>query len=178
MKGVASRAAMVPILTQLGGRTFIDPRGTAGDVMNSDNGLHVLIDRWPCCFFANPRHRKPLKIGIADDIMAAGVLTTDELSRTLRIYTGHIRYLEACVAGASRIGLDGAPAGEVSPAAAQHARSRAEAARKRRAAQKAEAAPAPVAVMPAAAPANRAPHPPIAARAPGRRPLLTLRRSA
>ena len=145
--------------------------------MKPDTALPVLIERWPRCFFAHPRNRRPLKIGIADDILAAGVLTNDELSLTLRVYTGHIRYLETCVAGVSRIGLDGEPAGEeVSPAAAAHARVRAEAARKRWAADKsqAKATPPQAEVVPTEVLARVAPRAPITSTASGRRPVLTL----
>src|SRR3954452_5814383 len=131
--------------------------------MPPDKALHVLIERWPCCFFAHPRNRRPLKIGIADDILAAGVFTKDDLTLTLRVYTGHVRYLEACVAGVSRIGLDGKPAGDVNAGAAAHARIRAEAARKRRAADKsqAKATPPQSEVVPTEALARAAPRAPI-----------------
>lgn len=144
--------------------------------MKPDTALPVLIERWPRCFFAHPRNRRPLKIGIADDILAAGVLTNDELSLTLRVYTGHIRYLETCIAGVSRIGLDGEPAGEVSLAAAAHARVRAEVARKRWAADKsqAKATPPQAEVVPTEVLARVAPRAPITSTASGRRPVLTL----
>ena len=142
-----------------------------------DATIELLCARFPACFAMLQYRRRPLKIGIADDILAAGVLTNDELSLTLRVYTGHIRYLETCVAGVSRIGLDGEPAGEeVSPAAAAHARVRAEAARKRWAADKsqAKATPPQAEVVPTEALARVAPRAPITSTASGRRPVLTL----
>jgi ProP effector len=42
----------------------------------------------------------------------------------LRYYVSRIMYLQGMVAGAARVDLDGSPAGEVSPADAEHAAAR------------------------------------------------------
>ena len=53
--------------------------------------------------------RKPLKVGVRDDVIAAlnGAVTDKEVSLALRIYCGNVGYLKACTEGAERIGLNG-----------------------------------------------------------------------
>jgi ProP effector len=78
--------------------------------------IALLAERWPRCFFVYEKRRKPLKIGVHLDVMAA---LGDTVSRTqlgigLRYYVGNHCYLKACREGADRIGLDGQPSGKVS----------------------------------------------------------------
>ena len=69
-----------------------------------------LFARYPACFDrANPR---PLKRRIHKDLMAAGYLRKDA-KRPLAAYCSRRAYLNAMLAGAPRIDLDGQPAGEV-----------------------------------------------------------------
>jgi ProP effector len=48
-------------------------------------------------------------------------LSEQAVSRALKFYTSKTRYLQSCVEGRSRIGLDGEPAGVVSAMEAEHA---------------------------------------------------------
>ena len=78
--------------------------------------LELLVETWPKCFSIYEARRRPLKIGIHNDIVAAldGAVTSAELSRALGAYTANAVYRSRLRAGAVRIGLDGEPAGEVS----------------------------------------------------------------
>ena len=73
--------------------------------------IRALAERWPKCFAVSEKQRRPLKIGIGDEVRA--LLTDAEVSAALAFYTGSTSYLKALVAGAVRIGLDGEPAGVV-----------------------------------------------------------------
>jgi ProP effector len=77
--------------------------------------LELLVSRWPACFSIFEQHRKPLKIGIhADSLMALdGAVTVDKLSIALACYVANKAYRAKLIAGAIRVGLDGAPAGIV-----------------------------------------------------------------
>ena len=78
--------------------------------------IALLAERWPHCFSVYERRRRPLKLGIHLEILAAldGVITAHELSIALRSYVHNEGYLRACRDGVDRIGLDGAPTGKVS----------------------------------------------------------------
>jgi|SRR6516225_5743445 ProP effector len=82
--------------------------------------IGVLAERFPACFAVNPSYRRPLKLGIHNDILAqlGETITPRGLSDALRIYVGNIKYLKALVAGADRVDLNGMPVGTVS---AEHA---------------------------------------------------------
>jgi len=81
--------------------------------------IHVVIgllaERFPKTFFVYERRRKPLKIGIHLDILAAldGALMPRELAVALRFYTGNVGYLRSALCGAWRLDLAGNPAGMV-----------------------------------------------------------------
>src|SRR5215469_13249267 len=79
-----------------------------------------LAERFPAAFAINPRHRRPLKLGIHVDILAqlSDTIAPRDLSVALRIYVGNIGYLKALVTGADRIDLNGMPTGTVT---AEHA---------------------------------------------------------
>jgi ProP effector len=79
--------------------------------------LALLAETWPACFSIYEKRRRPLKIGIHNDILATldGAVTPAGLSRALRIYTGNKVYRSRLRIGAVRVGLDGEPAGEVAP---------------------------------------------------------------
>jgi sRNA-binding protein len=71
----------------------------------------------------NDRRRRPLKIGIRDDITAAiPDLAPIEIGRALRLYCSDLRYHRACIDGADRIDLDGNVAGAVTTAQAENAK--------------------------------------------------------
>jgi len=110
--------------------------------------IEALADMFPACFSVFQGRRKPLKVGILNDLLAvlAGAATAKELGLALAIYTGNHCYLRACAkAGAARIDLQGEVAGSVSAEEAANARQRlaqmgAKQARRREAQAKAKAA--------------------------------------
>jgi ProP effector len=74
----------------------------------------VLLKRWPNCFSGYMRPKKPLKVGIDKDILAADPeLDTEIVKLVLRIYVTHETYHEVMIEGAERVDLDGNPAGVV-----------------------------------------------------------------
>jgi hypothetical protein len=86
--------------------------------------VNPIIDRlcelFPTCFARTAP--KPLRIGLGAEAMAlAGVhpaltdLTRTMIRRALKVYTNSFAYRRALVAGGPRYGLDGQPAGEVTP---------------------------------------------------------------
>jgi ProP effector len=91
-----------------------------------DDALARLAKEFPQTF-APEKHRphRPLKVGIAADVMVrCPNLDRRVLSAALRYYVSRIMYLQGMVAGASRVDLNGNPAGEVSAADAEHATAR------------------------------------------------------
>jgi ProP effector len=117
--------------------------------------IELLAETWPQAFTVYERRRKPLKIGIYDDILAQAVggITATELAIALRRYAGAPGYLWGCRPGATRVGLDGSAAGVVTAEAAVRAfdRFREYLARKKRreAARKIEAKAPPDSAIPA-----------------------------
>jgi ProP effector len=87
--------------------------------------IELLAERFPKCFVVYERRRKPLKIGIHHDIMAAldGAITPVELGIALRFYVGNSAYLRGLLKGAWRVDLDGEPVGSIT--AEQEARAKA-----------------------------------------------------
>jgi sRNA-binding protein len=64
---------------------------------------------------------KPLKLGIRDDLVAAGIVSETEIGRALQFNCHRPMYLRSCIAGAVRIDLSGKPSGVVSETDAVHA---------------------------------------------------------
>ena len=91
--------------------------------------LAILCERWPLCFKLDDR--KPLKVGIFADIVAAlgdgAAPPRHVIGAALRAYTQPPAYLGSMVIGAARIDLDGTPAGIVTEAEAVDAKARLEA---------------------------------------------------
>jgi len=87
-----------------------------------------LADRFPAAFAVYAARRKPLKIGIFDDLLAAtaGSIPADDLEFPLQRYTRSNEYLAACHAGAIRLDLEGNPAGVVTANEARWAAATAE----------------------------------------------------
>jgi len=119
--------------------------------------IGVLAKRFPAAFAVNPCYRQPLKLGIHLDILAqlSDTIAPRDLSAALRIYVSNIKYLEALVAGADRVDLNGMPAGKVTAeqgdiAKAQHERRREKqkAKQKQLAVAKPAESPKPVAAAP------------------------------
>ena len=79
--------------------------------------LELLTETYPKCFALFERRRRPLKIGIHEDILVAlaGAVTPEELSAALRVYVTNGVYRSRLIAGATRIDLAGEPAGVVTP---------------------------------------------------------------
>lgn len=83
-----------------------------------------LVERFPRCFAPKDGPKKPLKIGIHNDLIAACPdFSEKELRFFLGAYTRSPRYLEAVMKRHPRIGLDGNECGEVSIPHAQGAAS-------------------------------------------------------
>ena len=95
--------------------------------------LPALIAKYPAAFFEDPRQRKPLKIGIHEDILAdeTNQLAGYQLTSALRWYTGAFGYQLNLTAGAKRVNLSGEEAGEVSEKDAEAAAQKAEQIRKK-----------------------------------------------
>src|SRR5262245_7272860 len=73
--------------------------------------------------------RQPLKIGIHRDVLAALEVPEKDLARALRIYVSNRVYRDRLRVGATRIDLNGNPAGVVTPDQLVHLRPRAKAAK-------------------------------------------------
>jgi len=104
--------------------------------------LLMLRRRWPQTFARlNARARRPLKVGIAGDLLAAlPDIPPALISIALAIYANSASYFAACIEGAPRIDLDGKSAGVVSPDEAAHARAQLDKCQRR---EKPKASPAP-----------------------------------
>jgi ProP effector len=76
--------------------------------------IALLAERFPKCFSLGAP-RKPLKVGIHADILAAlgEAIAAEKLRRGLAAYTGTATYLRGIVAGAIRRDLHGQAAGRV-----------------------------------------------------------------
>ena len=80
----------------------------------------ALLKRWPNCFSGYMRPKKPLKVGIDKDILAADPeLDTEIVKLVLRIYVTHETYRKVMIEGAGRVDLDGNPAGFVTKSQAE-----------------------------------------------------------
>jgi ProP effector len=79
--------------------------------------IKLLCERFPLAFFLFEQRRRPLKVGIHRDILAAlaGVVSESELSIALRVYVSNKAYRSRLVVGATRIDLNGEGAGIVTP---------------------------------------------------------------
>lgn len=90
-------------------------------------GISVLLtlrQRFPNAFARlNARRRKPLKIGIFNDVIA-GVpeIVAADLAVAFQIYTRSASYLAVCKEGTERVGLDGQAVGAVTAEQAAHAK--------------------------------------------------------
>jgi sRNA-binding protein len=85
--------------------------------------LLLLRQKFPSAFARlNAHKRRPLKIGIHNDLAAAFPdLDPVEIGRALHWYCGDLRYHRACADGAERIDLSGNVAGTVTTAQAENA---------------------------------------------------------
>jgi ProP effector len=87
------------------------------------NTLLMLRQRFPSAIARlDLPSRRPLKVGIRDDIAAAmPEIAAADIGLALKIYTGHSAYLGQCTEGAARIDLDGEAAGSVTMQQAAYA---------------------------------------------------------
>jgi ProP effector len=117
MSNKTQSAGISPELTPPPPTTPEKPEQVARDLIG------VLADFWPLAFSLYQWRRRPLKLGIRQDIeaAAAGAITADELNVALRSYTRNVGYLCVCKEGVPRIDLDGEPAGHVTADDAGHA---------------------------------------------------------
>jgi sRNA-binding protein len=88
--------------------------------------ISLLAERFPDCFTLHAAKRRPLKINIGADILAAlnGAIPRQELGRALSFYTGNAIYLSRMHPGTARIDLAGNKAGEVTAEHAAQAKER------------------------------------------------------
>jgi ProP effector len=106
-------------------------------------------ERWPAAFFILDARRKPLKVGVFDDIVAAAPeIDKRAVKRALAVYCSGGGYLRSVRAGAARVGLDGVAAGAVTAEDATFALGRLAARAKRKAAATAPAKPPPAIAKP------------------------------
>jgi sRNA-binding protein len=77
--------------------------------------IKMLCDRFPQTFSLEGRRRRPLKLGVHADALAAldGAVSARDLHSAMRAYTSAASYLRTLSAGACRIDLDGKPFGAV-----------------------------------------------------------------
>jgi sRNA-binding protein len=88
--------------------------------------ITALAARFPECFAVPDTRRRPLKVGIDADILAAlsGTIRRTELIRALGMYCSSDGYLEHVLTGARRVDLEGKPAGVVTADDERHAKAK------------------------------------------------------
>ncbi|WP_440867874.1 ProQ/FINO family protein [Symbiopectobacterium purcellii] len=96
----------------------------AKKLQQGQEAIASLLTHWPQLFSLD--HPKPLKIGIADDILGDIKARELDLSRSkvsaaLMFYTQNPAYQEAVLSGGSRFNLNGQPSGEITPEQQTHA---------------------------------------------------------
>lgn len=90
-----------------------------GDAPTAQALLAEWYQRYDATFFKG--HTRPLKVGIHEELAAREPWPEKLVRRALACYVNLPRYLKSVRDGASRIDLNGAPAGTVDEAAAEHA---------------------------------------------------------
>jgi len=78
--------------------------------------ISLLAEKWPCCFSIPESRRRPLKLGIREDVLASldGAIPAGKVSAALRWYVSSPEYQRRLVHRAWRVDLNGRPAGTVS----------------------------------------------------------------
>jgi len=82
--------------------------------------VQLLIDTYPQAFSRS--QVRPLKIGIQEDLLADDKVSKNKIKRALASYVRSLAYYRSLQAGADRIDLTGATAGQVTEAEAEHAK--------------------------------------------------------
>jgi ProP effector len=91
--------------------------------MSTNETIVALAARFSKAFSVYERRRRPLKLGIHHDIVAAAPdILMKELHAALSCYVNNVGYLYACKAGAARIDLNGKPVGCVTEDEAKNRR--------------------------------------------------------
>jgi sRNA-binding protein len=86
--------------------------------------MHDLLAAFPLAFSTEPRHIKPLAIGIRQQIFARCAFSHRVVGEALWRYTKCAAYLRTIVEGAVRVDLDGAASGNVTAQEAAYAAER------------------------------------------------------
>jgi sRNA-binding protein len=88
--------------------------------------ITALAARFPKCFAVPDTRRRPLKVGIDADLLAAlsGTIRRTELIRALAMYCSSDDYLDRVLTGAWRVDLEGRPAGVVTADDERHAKAK------------------------------------------------------
>lgn len=82
----------------------------------SEQIVRMLGEKYPQCFFENPKLRRPLKKDIVDDMINDGFPAAPALlTAAVNWYQSHFGYHYALQAGAERIGLNGKVVTKVTP---------------------------------------------------------------
>jgi sRNA-binding protein len=86
--------------------------------------IQLFEERWPACFSVSERRRRPLKVGIHVEVIAAlaGQVSEADVRAALALYVKNARYLKKLKTGKPRVGLDGLPAGTVTKGEEWHAK--------------------------------------------------------
>lgn len=80
----------------------------------SETVREQLVGRFPKLFSPKGKQKKPIKVGIHEDILKkCPELSLDDVKLALRNYTGGPTYLENIKLGQPRFDLDGQPAGTI-----------------------------------------------------------------
>jgi ProP effector len=106
-------------------RVTVGERGASAMSHNAIRAvISLLAEKWPCCFSIIESGRRPLKLGIRDDVLAAldGAIPAGKVSAALRWYVSSPEYQRRLLHGAWRVDLNGRPAGTVSQEDEAHAR--------------------------------------------------------
>ena len=106
--------------------------------------ISLLAEKWLSCFSIIESGRRPLKLGIRDDVLAAldGAISAGKVSAALRWYVSSPEYQRRLLHGAWRVDLNGRPAGTVSQEDEAHARAQLAALEAKRAVASSNSAPA------------------------------------
>jgi sRNA-binding protein len=84
------------------------------DRQELEDAIQVLAEKYPKCFFVNPRQRRPLKKNIVADLQRDGIaMAVDLISACVDWYKSHICYQYCLETGAKCLDLDGKEAGTV-----------------------------------------------------------------
>jgi ProP effector len=83
------------------------------DRQELEDYLLRLAERYPRCFFVNPRLRQPLKKNIEADLQKDGFASPELISASVDWYKSHISYQYSLQIGAKRLDLDGKEVGTV-----------------------------------------------------------------